>query len=167
MDNRRKQIVINQKFQHQYAIVVVAMTVLLTNGFIIFRSLFPGDVPLELTSGEAWGIGLFELVLVFGVWYGSLKASHKIAGPVFVITRQIRAVCAGNLSARVSLRQGDMFQDEAALINASLAELQDKIDAVNNAAKLLQQAQSDGGDAGVHLERLMTALAALSSARED
>ena len=116
MDNRRKQIVINRKFQQQYAIMIVALTVFLTNIFIIVQSLFPGDNTPELTSTAAWTIGLIELVLVIGVWYGSLKSTHKIAGPVYVISRQMKLVGAGELWARISLRQKDMFQEEAAAI---------------------------------------------------
>jgi len=167
MLNRRTKIVINQKFQQQYAVAIVMLTVFLTNIFIIFRSLLPSEKALELSSTEAWSIGIFELVLVAVVWYGALKVSHKIAGPIYNFTRQLKAVGAGDLWTRISLRQGDMFQEEAAEINAGLEQLQDKVEAVQNAANELQQSQADGGAAGAQVERLMTALAALRTERED
>jgi len=167
MDNRRKQIVINRKFQQQYAIMIVALTVFLTNIFIIVQSLFPGDNTPELTSTAAWTIGLIELVLVIGVWYGSLKSTHKIAGPVYVISRQMKLVGAGELWARISLRQKDMFQEEAAAINASLDQLQARVEAVQQAARALQQAQAGGQDTGPQLAQLGTALAALRTVQED
>jgi methyl-accepting chemotaxis protein len=166
MDNRRKKIVINRDFQQHYAVITVVMTVLLTNIFIILRSLLPGDQPLELTSTAAWTIAIVELILIIGAWYGSLKATHKIAGPVFIFARQLKAVGAGDLWTRVSLRQKDMFQEEATAINASLEQLQGKVEAVQNAAEVLQQAQTDGADTGAAMVKLMTELAALRTVRE-
>lgn len=167
MDNRRKQIVINKKFQQQYAIIIVAMTVFLVNISIIFQSLFPGEQPFELSTTSAWSIGLVELVLVIGVWYGSLKSTLKIAGPVYVITRQLKAVGAGDLWARISLRQGDMFQEEAAAINASLDQLQARVEAAQNAAELVRQAQAEGRDTAAHVEQLISEMAALRTEREE
>lgn len=167
MDNRRKKIVINPKFQQQYAVIIATMTVFLTNILIIFRSLFPGENPLELTSAEAWTIGILELVLVAGAWYGSLKASHKIAGPVFIFARQIKAVGAGELWTRVSLRKTDMFQEEAASINASLEQLQARVEAVKQAAQSLQQTQAGSADYAAGLDSLMSHLAKLHTAREE
>lgn len=167
MDNRRKQIVINKKFQQQYAIIIVAMTVFLVNISIIFQALFPGEQPFELSTTSAWSIGLVELVLVIGVWYGSLRSTLKIAGPVYVITRQLKAVGAGDLWARISLRQGDMFQEEAAAINASLDQLQARVDAAQKAAELVRHAQAEGRDTADHVEQLISEMAALRTVREE
>lgn len=167
MDNRRQQIVINKKFQFQYAIVVVAMTIFLTNLVIIFQSLFPSDGALEMSSTQAWAIGLIELMLVIGVWYGSLKSSHKVAGPLFVITRQLKAVGAGDLWARISLRERDMFQEEAAAINESLDQLGARVEAVQVAAETVRQAQASGKDASTQMEKLFSELATLRLSKED
>jgi len=167
MDNRRKQIIINQKFQQHYAVIIVGMTVFLTNIVIIFLSLFPGETPLELTTTEAWTIGIVELVLVIGAWYGSIKATHKIAGPVYTFTRELRAVAEGALDARISLRQGDMFQEEADSINASLEQLQSKINAVQSAAELLEQAKANGEDTAGRIEKLLAELSKLRARAGD
>ena len=167
MDNRRRQIVVNREFQQHYAVITVVMTVLLANIFIIFRALLPGDQPLELTSTAAWTIAIVELILIIGAWYGSLKATHKIAGPVFIFARQLKAVGEGDLWTRISLRKKDMFQEEASAINASLEQLQGKVEAVRNAAENLQQAQTNGTDTGAAMDKLMTELATLRTAREN
>lgn len=167
MDNRRKQIVINKKFQHQYAILIVAMTVFLINIVIIVQSLLPSEQPLGLDSTTAWTIGLIELVVIIGAWYGSLKSTHKIAGPVYVITRQMKAIGNGELYSRITLRENDMFQEQAATINASLDQLQARVEAVQHAAQALQQSLADGHDTGTGIEQLITALAALQTAREE
>ena len=167
MDNRRRQIVVNREFQQHYAVITVVMTVLLANIFIIFRALLPGDQPMELTSTAAWTIAIVELILIIGAWYGSLKATHKIAGPVFIFARQLKAVGEGDLWTRISLRKKDMFQEEATAINASLEQLQGKVEAVRNAAENLQQAQTNDTDTGAAMDKLMTELATLRTAREN
>jgi methyl-accepting chemotaxis protein len=167
MDNQRKQIVINRKFQHQYAILIVALTVFLTNLVIVIQSLLPSEQPLQLSSTTAWTIGLIELFLIIGAWYGSLKSTHKIAGPVYVITRQLKAVGDGDLCARISLREKDMFQEEAATINASLDQLQAKVETVQRAARALQLSLANGDGTGASMEQLVTGLAALRTALKD
>ena len=89
MDNRRTTIVINKKFQYQYSLLIVALAVLLVNGFLIMRMLVPGEQPLAISSGLAIGIAIVEMVLVASIWYFSLKASHRIAGPVYVFAREL------------------------------------------------------------------------------
>jgi hypothetical protein len=167
MDNRRKRIVINPKFQQQYAIVSVVVTVFLTNILIIFLSLGPGEQKLELSPGTAWAIGIFELVLLAGVWYGTLKATHKVAGPVYKFSQHLKALGDGEVWTRVALRQGDMFQEEAESINASLDKLQAKVQAVHDAAKVIQLSQADGGVTADQVGKLMAATAALRTKRED
>ena len=124
MQNRRKTVVINKKFQPHYALMFVAATVVLTNLLIIVRVLFPGAEPVNFTLGMSLTIGAIELLLIGSVWYGSLRMTHHIAGPVFVINRQIKNFADGDYSSRIRLRQGDAFQEEVAEINASLEKLE-------------------------------------------
>ncbi len=134
MENRRKTIVINKKFQHHYALLFVASTVVLTNVLIIVAALFPSEQPLQLSLGMAVTIGAIEAALLVGVWFASLRITHHIAGPVYVFTRDLEAFAGGDHSVRITLRDGDMFQEEAVKINASLDRLE----------QALSQAQ--GGD---------------------
>lgn len=59
-----------------------------------------------------------------------------------------------------------MFQAEADSINASLDQLQEKVQAVQDAAKAIQLSQSDGGPTAAQIEKLMAATGALRTARE-
>ena len=127
MDNRRHTIVINKKFQYQYSLLIVALTILLVNGFIIFRTLFPGQEPLVLEMASALAVAAVESVLLAAIWYGSLKASHRIAGPVYVFAREINKLGQGDLTARMRLRDKDMFKPEAESMNASIAALRERI----------------------------------------
>jgi methyl-accepting chemotaxis protein len=158
MDNRRKTIVINKKFQYQYALLIAALTVLLVNGFIIVRMLFPGEHPLALSTQLIIGIAAVEFFLIAAIWYGSLVASHRIAGPVYVFAREISRLGEGDLHARIVLRDKDMFQPEAEQMNKSIAALRTRLTAVQGLAEQLRLAHSAGGDLGPIVEKLSAEL---------
>ncbi len=166
MDNRRKTIIVNRSFQHRFAVVLVALTVLLCNLVILFKLLLPGDNPLVMSTSAALSIGIIELILVVGVWYASLRASHRIAGPVYVFTRELRTVGEGNLTARISLREQDMFSEAAQDINASLEQLAGRVERVKSAARELQAAQAAGADCSARLDELLTELDSLRTQAE-
>ena len=148
MDNRRTTIVINKKFQYQFALLLAAMAVLFLNGFLIMRILFPAEQPLDLSTPTIVGIAAVELLLIACVWYWSIKASHRVAGPMYVITREIDKLGGGDMTARVNIREKDMFQSEAERMNVSIAALQEKVMTVKALAEKLEQAQASGGNTG-------------------
>ena len=135
MENRRKTLVINKKFQYQYGLLAVSLTVLVANVFILIAILLPNSTSISIGAGQALGIGLFELLLISAVRYASIRFSLKVAGPVYVFNRQIQSFCAGDLSSSVKLRKSDLFQSEAAEINRSLALLADHIKRIDIAAQ--------------------------------
>ncbi len=166
MDNRRKTIVINKKFQYQYSLLIAALAVLLVNGFIILRVLFPGLFPgeqaLELSMSLAMGLAAVEFVLICAIWYGSLKASHRIAGPVYVFAREIDRLGVCDLNVRIVLRDNDMFRPEAERMNRSIAALRHRIAAVKGLSEQLQKAHSAGADVGPIVDKLSAELAAFA-----
>jgi methyl-accepting chemotaxis protein len=162
MDNRRKTIVINKPFQYQQSLLVAALAILLINGFLILRLLFPGEEPLGLTTGQMTGLAVLELLLVAGIWYGCLKASHRIAGPVYVFAREIRRLGEGDLRAKVILRDKDMFRPEAEQINNSIAALRTRIATVKELSEQLQIAQHSGTDLNPIAEKLAIELEAFN-----
>lgn len=166
MDNRRTTIVINKKFQYQSSLLIVALAVLLINGFIIVRMLFPGAHPLELSTYSALGLALAELCLISAIWYGSLKASHRIAGPVYVFAREVARLGAGDLSATIALRDSDMFQPEAAEMNKSFTALRSRIATVQALAEQLQRTHTAGVDISPVVEKLIAELSTFTSSHK-
>ena len=158
MDNRRKTIVVNKKFQYQYSLLIAALAVLLVNGFLIVRLLVPGGEPLNLSPMNAIFLGAVELILIGGIWYASLKASHRIAGPVYVFSREFGKLGDGDLTARINLRDKDMFKPEAEQINRSLAALSTRIVAAKGLCEQLQQTHTQGGDVAPLIEKLASEL---------
>lgn len=165
MDNRRKTIVINEKFQYQYSLLVVAVAVMLVNAFLLVRMLFPGDDPLLLSAASGIAIGVGEVLLIGAIWYGCLRATHRIAGPLFVINREVQRLGGGDLTARIKLRDTDMFRIEADEMNRSFEALRDRVALVQALAAELQAAQAAGGDIEVPLGQLRTALDGFTTRR--
>jgi len=163
MDNRRQTIIINKKFQYQHSLLVAALAVLLVNSFIIVRMLVPGAQPLDLSLATVFGLAAVEFALIAAIWYGCLKASHRIAGPVFVFTREIGRLGEGDLSARIALRDKDMFQPEAEQMNRSIAALRSRIEAVKALSNQLRTAHASGADINPILDQLSAELSAFSS----
>lgn len=166
MDNRRKTVVINKKFQYQYALLTVALTVLAVNLFLIIRMILPGDDQLVLTSTKALGLAAIELALIGGVWYGSLKSSHKVAGPVYVFSREVGRLCRGDLTAHIRLRDNDMFQDTAEELNASFCEMRARIDALKAIASDLAEAGIQDEPASALVAKLNQQLSELITEQE-
>ncbi len=146
MDNRRSTVVINNQFQYQYALLTVIAAVLLVNSFLIISVFLPNSQGYSLSTGDTVLIVCLEMVLIVGVWWGSLFASHKIAGPVYVMVRQIEKLAEGDLTARVRLRRKDAFQVEAVAINQCIEELQNHLHEVSNLARELEQQGPHSGE---------------------
>ena len=167
MDNRRTTIVINKKFQYQYSLLIAALAVLLVNGFLLVRMLFPGEQPLALTTGSTLSLAALEFFLIGSIWYGSLKASHRIAGPVYVFSREIGNLGSGDMTASISLRGKDMFQPEAKAMQDSIATLRDRMILIKGLYEQLQTAQTSGQDVSAIMEQLSSELSVFTTQKEE
>jgi hypothetical protein len=85
VNNRRSTVVINSQFQ--YALLAAIVTVLLVNLFIITNTAFPNSQGFPFSAKQTALLAITEVILIAGVWWGSLISSHKIASPVYVIAR--------------------------------------------------------------------------------
>ena len=142
MPNRRQTVVINKPFQYQYALLIVSAVVLLTNIGLMAMRFYPAS-PVIITTKVALVISVLELALIAGVWWAGLKISHRIAGPVYVFTRELEKLAQGDLSARMNLRKKDQFMDAALLMNSSLDTLQKRIELIQSVAAQLNQDELD------------------------
>lgn len=163
MANRRLSIVINKNFQYQYSILVVALTVLTVNLFVIISIFYPPDNPLVMDMTLTLGLAAIESVLIAGVWYGSLKASHKIAGPIFVFSREVAKLGKGDLTAQIDLRRKDMFQDTAAEMNNAFDALRSTVVTLKEIGQQLNEMQSQEGDTRDLVNKLNTELSRLTT----
>jgi methyl-accepting chemotaxis protein len=163
MANRRYNIVINKNFQYQYSLLVVALTVLTVNLFVIISMFYPPNDPLVMDMTSTLGLAAIESVLIAGVWYGSLKASHKIAGPIFVFSREVTKLGKGDFTAQINLRRKDMFQDTAAEMNDSFDALRSTVVTLKEIGQQLNETQSQDGDIQELVNKLNTELSRLTT----
>lgn len=138
MNNRRSMVVINSRFQYQYALLAVVATVLFVNLFVILNTLFTNAQGFSFSAKQTLVLAIIEVILIGGVWWGSLISSHKIAGPIYVIVRQMEKLAKGDLTARVKLRKKDAFQDESVMINNCIEALQERLHEVRRITREIE-----------------------------
>jgi methyl-accepting chemotaxis protein len=139
------------------------VAVLAVNLVVIFRLLFPGENPLVFDSVSAVGLAAIEISMVVGVWYVSLRTSHKIVGPLYVISREVAKLGRGDFSANIVLRRKDMFQELAAEMNSSFAQLRQKMESLNDIARQLETSDGQGENVQGLLKKLQKEISNLNN----
>jgi len=132
---RRKSFVLYQ-FQSTYAIAAVLLSMFITvmTGMISYR-LFrgPGGSPLELleANGMIDGRGIWLVVGVF-IWticsfaffyFIVIIATHRVAGPLAVISEQLEELSHGRYPQMRDLRQDDELKEFFALFRSVVDRL--------------------------------------------
>ena len=74
----------------------------------------------------------------------TLLLTHRIAGPVFVIERCLRAMVAGDYSVRVSLRKRDQLKSLAGLVEELRLKILDEHEQRNSLAACLNEGDVEG-----------------------
>lgn len=127
--NRRKVLVVNENMQRRIILAVALLpTIGLTTAAVIV-AVFCRRLLGEASQAEAdlpSLVPLFLSVLGFVVVCGvvvlhqALRFSHKIAGPVYRITRSMERIREGDVGFRVNLRRGDYLTEIADELNLLL-----------------------------------------------
>lgn len=153
MLNRRRTLKVKDKFQDRMILEVVLVTFVFINMLVIsglvtmetMQDLLNLKVTLAvaLTVGELSGLGF--------IYYFSLKASHRIAGPVFMIERRLSEIANGDLTVQLKLRKEDHFQETSDELNNCVNSLREKISAIKAAATDVQLELDDKEDKAMGL----------------
>ncbi|TGK08862.1 hypothetical protein EHO60_12545 [Leptospira fletcheri] len=75
------------------------------------------DHSLDMFTIQFKGILLFSLLYLFMSAIFVIVYSHRMAGPIYNIKKNLRALLAGEEVEKIRLRQGDEFQELADLLN--------------------------------------------------
>ena len=67
-------------------------------------------------------IGVTLILMMLGIFI-----SHRLAGPIFALTRRLNDLSQGNFNALLSLRKGDEFQDLKDKFNTLVHALQNQV----------------------------------------
>ncbi len=133
--NQRKTLLINKKFQLFFASYVTfwLMPLTLIYPFIIYRLFnlfveynFPDTTyPTAIAIGQTkiqiiWLIVILEVLFLLLSFLFSIFISHKIAGPLFKLHKNIEQVSKGNFDSEVVFRKGDQFVELSKAFNEML-----------------------------------------------
>jgi len=173
--NRRRNYYINKAFQRGFILkfcglvalgalisgcIVYAMssstvTTTFVNSRLTIKSTAEYILPAVLLGGVIV-IFLTSIATAFIV----LFTSHKIAGPLYRMEKDIDEVAAGNLAMRITLRTGDELKALAASFNVMIRSLKEKVEAAKGAASGLEEAAGKGDGQAVKekIEKLKSEL---------
>ena len=156
--DRRKNYYIKKKFQRNFilkflalllagaliwAVIIYfmsrgALTTTFDNSRLAIRSTADYILPFVLLSGAA-----AMIIIGFATIIMTLFTSHKIAGPLYHIGKDIDELASGNLHVRFKLRGGDEIKELAYKLDSMAQSLKSKAAAINAALVLLEASSKD------------------------
>lgn len=177
-----KGLLIDKRFQLKYTLIVVFLAVVISTvlGFLLIGRVSENTVlTLDnlrgmnaetefLTRSEAALVERDREVVVFlvvclvglvlGITILGIFVTHKVAGPIFVISRYLREIANGNLREVRALRKGDELLEFYETFQKMLASLRERetldIAALESSIRTLRDQMerlSDAGQAGAGL----------------
>ena len=154
--DKRKTKIVNPSYQYRAAYITTLAAVIIVNLFVVVASLLPEEagIAVHFSRNAYYALGIIEIALIFICWRWSIVSTHRIAGPVFAIDRELKNFRSGKLDVVVALRPRDEFQDAATSINDSIRSLRDDIARVQGLARAAQ-----GDPSADNLQKLGEALA--------
>lgn len=156
--NRRKNYYIKKKFQRDFILKFLALViagVLIFGGIIYFMSRSTltttfNDSRLAIRNTADYMLPFVLLssiavitIIGFAAIVMTLFVSHRIAGPLYHIGRDIDELASGNLSVRINLRGGDEIKELAGKLDNMARSLRSKAAAINSAIVLLEASSKD------------------------
>lgn len=140
--NRRRNYYIKKEFQRNFilkfctlvligsfisGIIIYAMsTSTVTTTFINSRLTIKSTADFILPSVLLSSIIVIVVIGLASIWV-TLFTSHRIAGPLYRMEKDVQEVAAGNLKMRFSLRQGDEIKPLAASLDTMTETLRSRI----------------------------------------
>lgn len=139
MPNRRKILKVKNKFQDRMILEVILTTFIFINVLVIaaFFAIENAQDFVRLKLGLAIALATGEVGGLAIIYHYSLKQSHRIAGPVYMLERRLNEIASGNLAVTLHLRKNDYFHDTSDVLNKCAASLKQKVANVRDTAEAL------------------------------
>jgi len=160
LGNRRRNYYIKEKFQRNFilkfcllvligsaisgAIIYLMSKSTVTTSFenlrLVIRSTADYILPAVLLSSVI-------VIIITGIaaMFITLFTSHKIAGPLYRIEKDIEGVASGNLRQEFNLRQGDEVRPIAESLNSMAGFLRDEVSALKRTIAELESVSASSG----------------------
>ena len=117
---RRKNRLINKRFQYKYALILTGVTALAFLMFVIPSiTIAPELVETLDTERQLLFTGFFALFSICSIslFIIGVVLTHKIAGPVFAFERCMQNLIHGKFNTELNLRENDELQELAFIFN--------------------------------------------------
>jgi hypothetical protein len=142
----RREYLVDRRFQFKYAILfgVVGVSGAAAAGLTLASQSSALELPVVLTTVIISVLAAAVLALI------GIVVSHRIAGPVFVMTRHLATLAGGHYPKMRPLRRGDEFAELFELLQRSLEAMQSRdleegariLEAVNQLTPLATTAEA-------------------------
>jgi methyl-accepting chemotaxis protein len=134
---KRRTYLVDRSFQLKYTIVLAAwgLGLAVLFGFWVWRAhqqfaaaIAPAGAPPvpRAASGVPWVLLAVGAVLAVGLGLVGFLMSHRIAGPVYVMGRDLRLLAQGHFPGQRSLRRADELKSLFALFRHAVDALRDR-----------------------------------------
>jgi len=140
---QRSQLYVKRQFQQNMVLEMILITFILINVIVTVTYWMMdtfGDIQL-MKEYLAYTIAALEVVGFIGIYRYNLKASHRIAGPIFNAERCLQKMADGDLNVHMRLREKDQFPELASQINQTAEALRSRVSNAQALARSLQQDQ--------------------------
>lgn len=127
MAEKRTLLRIKNDFQQRLILQTLAALFISINVIVIY--LFLGPLKSGLVRTDIIGpvIAILEVVAFVVVYRLSLIASHRIAGPVYVLEQGLKRMAEGDLTVELKLRKGDNFHEAVDIFNLAIGDLRERV----------------------------------------
>lgn len=143
---RRRRYLVDARFQLRYvaaAFVAVLIVAVLIEAALVYSGLVPpieGEYSLLLSlKWSAVGF-LLTVAIVMGATCFNIRATHRVAGPMYRFKESTKTVANGDLTHLVRIRRTDELQDYAELFNGMTAALRERLAEAKQRADELEDA---------------------------
>lgn len=141
MIEQRSQLFIKHNFQKSMILEILMITFTLINILVVAAFLLLDYVPNLHQKKEyiALAVVVFEIIGFLLVYRMMIRSSHRIAGPLFNLERNMQAIENGDLSFNMDIRSDDQFHELSDQMNNTVESLRTRIQRIQSLAVTVQQ----------------------------
>jgi methyl-accepting chemotaxis protein len=163
---KRNQMYVKRQFQQSMLLQALLITFIIVNTMVmtIFWAMdYFADLQ-QMKVYVACTIAALEIIGFFFLYRLNLKASHRIAGPIYSLERCLQRIEAGDLTGTLRLREDDNFPETAEQLNATVKTVRSRI---NQAQYLAAQIRLHPEQSEQLSEKLIKELAFFNTTKID
>src|SRR3989338_6255197 len=136
---RRKKYIVDRGLQLRFArfVILFVFAASIVTGLVVFYTVvfllgeklvavYPQGRLVEIFRSVYLTVFLEALVIIPLIFYGSIKFSHRIAGPLPKIYQTLRTIGGGDFEQKLVLRKNDELKELADAINEMTLRLKER-----------------------------------------